>query len=130
MTILNRYGALKKGTVYHIRRLMQAVTTEGPCSHLSVEVLAGLVILHLVLKERPLAHLDVHDVRVAEGMQEVFQLNECLPSILHFPKIPSNTRHVLDISTLLIFTQLQYWWSKTSFIHLKDLLIHLSLTSS
>lgn len=101
-TILNRYGALKKGTVYQIRRLTQAVTTEGPCSHLSVEVLAGLVILHLVLQERPLAHLDVHDVRVAERMQEVFQLDECLPSILHFAKIPSNTRHALDISTLNI----------------------------
>lgn len=36
-------------------------------------------------------------------MQEVFQLDECLPSILHFAKIPSNTRHALDISTLLIF---------------------------
>lgn len=107
MTILNRYGALKKGTVYQLRRLTQAVTTEGLWSHLSVEVLAGLVILHLVLQERPLAHLDVHDVRVAEGMQEVFQLDECLPSILHFAKIPSNTRHALDISTLLIFIKLQ-----------------------
>lgn len=124
MTILNRYGALKKGTVY------VCIACQGPCSHLSVEVLASLVILHLVLQERPLAHLDVHDVRVAEGMQEVFQLDECLPSILHFAKIPSNTRHALDISTLLIFTKLQYWWSKTSFIHLKDLLINLSLTSS
>lgn len=85
--------------MYQIRRLTQAVTTKGPCSHLSVEVLTGLVILHLVLQERPLAHLDVHDVRVAEGMQEVFQLDECLPSILHFAKIPSNTRHALDIST-------------------------------
>lgn len=79
--------------MYQIRRLTQAATTESPCSHLSVEVLAGLVILHLVLQERPLAHLDVHDVRVAEGMQEVFQLDECLPSILHFAKIPSNTRY-------------------------------------
>lgn len=126
MTILNLYGVPEKGNYGPDRK----ATTEGPCSHLSVEILAGLVILHLVLQEGPLAHLDVHDVRVAEGMQEVFQLDEGLPSVLHFTKIPSNTRHALEISTLLIFTQLQYWWSKTTFIRLKDLLIHSSLTYS
>lgn len=109
MTILNLYGEIlnlhsslpEKGNYVPDRK----ATTEGPCSHLSVEVLTGLVILHLVLQEGPLAHLDVHDVRVAEGMQEVFQLDEGLPSVLHFAKIPSNTRHALEISTLLIFTQ-------------------------
>lgn len=63
------------GCRYRGRR-SQAATTDQADSHLLVEVGARLGVGDFGLEEGSRAHLDVHDARVVEVVQQVTHLNE------------------------------------------------------
>lgn len=56
-------------------------------SYLFIQVLAGLRVADLVFQEGPGAHLNVHDVWVAERVQQVLQLDKRLSAVLHLSQV-------------------------------------------
>lgn len=83
---LNRPACRTDGT-WQMRRGSRGHTREA---YLEVEVFAGECILHFGFEESARAHLDVHDVRVAERMQQILQFDVLLAVVFDFAQEPGH----------------------------------------